>query len=246
MNNLITEHFLQQFRLRSARNKIRMQHEDFEKKLRALAIERRELYKQQRELGWIELEKPIVRGWKRYFVLREDVARSKQKAFFETLLEKINTVQLSHRKDFKKKKRQFGKKIYVDKQQYPLPLSVNDILKLKVTEKELAYFEEREIIKKPYDRPVKRFVFTEPWRFTLRIRPNLITKVRAQDTELEQRITEISNYIDQNNLKGKVDKLLYGYSWRWWKYEDVKAKQRNPFKHKSLVQILDICNQEND
>jgi hypothetical protein len=161
------------------------------------------------------------------------------------LLEKINTVQLSHRKDFKRKKRQFGKKIYVDKQQYLLPLSTCDIVKLKITEKELAYFEVREIFKNPYEKPVKRFVFTEPWRFTFRIRPNIITKVRARDTELEQKIDQINNYITQNGLDGKLNRLFYGYNWRWWKYEG-KAKEKDPFKHKSLTQILDICDQEND
>jgi hypothetical protein len=43
MNNLITNEYLQQFRLRSARHKKRMQHEDFEKNLLSLARERKEL-----------------------------------------------------------------------------------------------------------------------------------------------------------------------------------------------------------
>src|SRR5438309_7971971 len=98
---------LLQFRLRTARHKKRMQHEDRDKQLLALDREEDELYKQQRNLGWIELHPPVVRGWKRYFVLREDVAKAKQAAFFESILSKINTTEYSYRKDFKVKKRKW-------------------------------------------------------------------------------------------------------------------------------------------
>ena len=105
------------FRLQSARRKKRMQHEDFEKHLLALHKEQQQLYKQQQALGWIDLKPPVMRGWKRYFVLRDDVARSKHAGFFEGILEKINKTEFSSRKDFKVKKRKAGKKIYVVRDQ---------------------------------------------------------------------------------------------------------------------------------
>src|SRR5215213_11908918 len=112
MNNKdITENEILSFRIRSRRQKIRAQHEDLEKKLIALHKERRQLYQQQRSLGWVELHPPVMRGWKRYFVLREDVQRSKSAAFFTSILNRINTVQYSSLKDFKVKKRKSGRKI---------------------------------------------------------------------------------------------------------------------------------------
>lgn len=245
MNNLITNEYLQQFRLRSARQKKRMQYEDFEKWLRKLDKEENELYWQRRSLAWTELDPPIVRGWKRYFVLRDDVARSKNKVFFEKLLQKINTIDYSTRKDFKKKKRKFGKKIYVVKPQYLLALDRQYIVKHKFTEKELSFFEEKEVLDKRSKKPVKKYVFAEPWRFVLRIRPNLITKVQIKNIELEQRLSYIHNYIEQNHLRPSMHRLKYGnYKWRY--AEGEKAKERNPYKHKSLIQILNICNQKND
>src|ERR1043165_6753919 len=105
-NDFITND-IRSIRIRSRRHKKRAQHEDFEKKLIALGKERSQLYRHQRTLGWVELHPPVMRGWKRYFVLREDVQRSKGGTFFSNMLNKINTVQYSSRKDFKVKKRKF-------------------------------------------------------------------------------------------------------------------------------------------
>lgn len=244
MNNLLfTNDYLAQFRLRTARHKRRMQHKDFEKGLRALDREHHELYNQQGSLGWIELDTPIMRGWKRYFVLRDDVLRSRQKSFFETLLSKINTTDYSSRKDFKKKKRKFGKKIYVVKPQELLMPDKHYLVKHKFSDKELTYFEEKLIYRKWHKEPVKVFVFTEPWRFVLRIRPNIITHTRLRDVVLEQRIKRIDTYIEQHDLKGTINRLVYGHhKWHW--FGEDKAKERSPYKNKSLQQILNECRQE--
>ncbi len=99
-----------------------MQYEDFDKQLLKLHREEDTLWKQRANLGWEPLTPPVQKGWKRFFVLREDVARSKQADFYERILKKINTYAQSYRKDFKGKKEGEGAryKKYVVKKQYLL------------------------------------------------------------------------------------------------------------------------------
>ncbi|MGV3588803.1 MAG: hypothetical protein ACO1OF_17490 [Adhaeribacter sp.] len=82
-------------RFRSAREKKRLVKLDFEKQLRQLARERCHLLEQKRSLGYEPLKPPVQKGFKRFFVLRDDVAWSPRAAFFQEILDKINTVQYS-------------------------------------------------------------------------------------------------------------------------------------------------------
>ena len=91
------------YRIRTARQKKRMQYEDFDKQL--IALSKEEIILHNHNPGWEPLTPPVQRGWKRFFVLRDDVARSDDAQFFQNILAKINTEKWSYRKDFKKKKR---------------------------------------------------------------------------------------------------------------------------------------------
>jgi len=85
--------------------------------------------------------------------------------------------------------------------------------------------------------PVKRYVFSEPWRFVLRVRPNIIDKVKRRDETIEKRLQEIYNYLRRNNYQRRLDKLLRGYCYNGWKgFEDPREK--HPFKDRSFHQIL--------
>jgi len=227
------------YRLRTARQKKRMQCEDFDKYLIQLHKEEKELIRQERNLGWEPLNPPIQRGWKRFFVLRDDVVRSKHAEFFEKILKKINTHDWSHRKDFLVKKKKRGRKIYVVKPQQILRPYPWQITKLGLTETEMQLFHETwELDWKK--QPVKRYAFNEPWRFVLKTRPNIIDKVRARDEEIEQRLDEIRSWLRDNCFERRQYKLLYGnYRYRWRDY-DMKEKEKNAFAFKSLQQVLDI------
>ncbi|MCY7420269.1 MAG: hypothetical protein LH478_00790 [Chitinophagaceae bacterium] len=226
------------YRLQSARRKKRMQYEDFEKRLLALHKERQALHAQQRSLGWIELKPPVMRGYKRYFVLRDDVARSKHAAFFEGILQKINKVAYSSRKDFKVKKRKGGKKIYVVKDQQLVQPDEYHFSKMNFTDNEIQFFEVRFVKEKWMKEPQKIYVFVEPWRFVLKIRANMITKTRARDEAIERRVHEINSYLERNGLEWKLHRILSGnYKWRW--NEEVKEWEKNPLKNKQLVAIID-------
>lgn len=232
------------YRLRTARQKKRMQYKDFDKHLIQLYKEERALYVQRRNLGWEPLIPPVQKGWKRFFVLRDDVARSKQSEFFQGILKKINTYDWSHRKDFKIKKRRFGRKQYVVKEQKLLQPGEWQFAKLAFTEGEKQMFHEEFSYDKWGGQLVKRYVFNEPWRFVLKVKPNMITKVRIKDVVLESRIEGIRNYLQRNDYRKRQTKLLYGSSrWRYWKAEESKNK-KNPLKNKSVQKIMDELKDE--
>lgn len=227
------------YRLRTARQKKRMQYEDFDKQLLKLNREEKALWMQRANLGWEPLKPPIQKGWKRFFVLREDVARGKQAEFFENILKKINTYDQSHRKDFKVKRRKGARyKKYVVKEQHLLQPQGWHFTRLRFTDAEKQFFHEV-IVTDKKGNTFKRYVFNEPWRFVLRVRPNMIDKVKKRDNVIEARIKAIMAWFNQDLNRNRLNKLLYGndrYSrWRGWKKPDVYE-----FKNKSLSQIMDL------
>lgn len=230
------------YRLRTARQKIRMQYEDFDKQLIQLYKEEKALYRQQRNLGWEPLVPSAQKGWKRFFVMRDDVARSRNAEFFQDILNKINTCDWSCRKDFMVKKRKFGRKKYVVKEQKLLKPWEWHFEKLKFNDREKQMFHEEFHYEKWSKNPVKRFVFNEPWRFVLKIRPNMITRIRKIDSELESRIKEIDSYMERNDYEGRLDRLLRGsHKWKEWKWKGYgRFDEADPFANKSLHQILDL------
>ncbi len=90
----------------------------------------------------------------------------------------------------------------------------------------------------------KVFVFTEPWRFVLRIKPNMITKTRVIDIELERREKEIYYYLERGDHWHRLRCLLDGYSnWKEWKFKS-KDDRINYIKNKSIEEFLDIIQSE--
>jgi len=225
------------YRLRTVRQKKRMQYEDFDKKLLELNREEDRLHKQRRDIIWVPLKPPVQRGWNRFFVLREDVAISKHAEFFENILKRINTCDWSHRKDFMVKYRRFGRKKYRVKKQSLWRPDEWRFNRLGFTDGEKLLFDvvwemdsRREL--------VKRYVFREPWRFVLRVRPNVIDKVQKRDAMVESRSQEIRNYLDANMYRCRLNKLLHGYErYGWWKGE--RKREKNLLKNKPLQRILE-------
>jgi hypothetical protein len=229
------------YNLRTARQKKRMQYKDFDKRLIGLHKEEKALYEQKRNLGWEPLHPPVQKGWKRFFVLRDDVAKSRHAVFFEDILKNINTCTWSHRKDFKVKKRRFGKKSYVVKPQYLLKLNSRKFEELNFSDREKQFF--HEVWEYDWSKVlVKKFVFTELWRYRLIVKPNMIDRIRKIDAELETRLDEIDEYLEKNNYRGKQIKLVHGRGWRSRSgLEHEKYNEENPLKNKSLSRVLDEC-----
>ncbi len=226
------------YRLRTARQKKRMQYEEFDKQLIKLYKEECRLHDLQKNLGWEAVQPPIQKGWARSFVVRDDVARSRHAVFFEGILKKINTYDYYWRKDFKKKKKKQGKKIYVVKPQYLLRPYGHEFEKMQFDDNEKQFF--REVWELDWRKqPVRRYEFTEPWRFVLKIKPNMIEKIRIKDAVLESQMKEIDNYLCRNDYRKRQRKLVYGYYQYNWKPVE-KYGEADPYKNKSLLQVLDL------
>jgi hypothetical protein len=229
------------YRLRTKRHKIRMQYKDFDKQLRQLNREETKLRQQRNKLGWQPLLPPVQRGWKRTFVLREDLDRTANAAFFNNILQKINTVDRSWRKDFKKKKRYMGRKIYAVKPQYLKKLDLWEWKKADFTAKEQQFFQCILIIdKKGYVK--QQHEFLQPWRFVLKVLPDMIDKVRIKDAVLEQRLQEIRNCITRNGYNGRIYKIVYGGN--KWRGNSKPGAEKNGFDSKPLGQVLYEVNEE--
>ena len=176
-----------------------------------------------------------MKGWKRFFVLRDDVARSKDATFYKGILEKINTIKTSNRKDFKKKKNRFGRKNWIVRTQELFQPTHSELVKLKFTEKELMLFSETLVKDKYRNRLVTKFIFKEPWRFVLKIKVNWITKIRIVDATLENRDAEISNYLDKTGNGFILNRLLDNTCSK--KYAANKRQYRN--KKLLVREVLD-------
>jgi hypothetical protein len=232
------------YRLRSARQKKRAQYEDFHKQLIQLDKEHSALWRKKQNLGWEPLVPPVQKGWKRFFVLRGHVAKSKHATFYENILKKINTYDWSHRKDFKVKRRKFGKKIYVVKQQELLQPYDHEFARLGFTEEEKQLFQPEFFYYKSHVAPIVKYVFNEPWRFVLRTRPNIIDKVKVKDREIESRMKQIDDYMYGNAYYGTLERLLHGNRRRGIDRPDEKYNEKNPLKNKPLHEILDELKEE--
>jgi hypothetical protein len=247
MDNRLIKQFgddILSYRIRTKRQKKRAQYKDFEKYLIQLHREEKELYRQRQDLGWMDLNPAVQKGWKRFFVLRDDVTQSRYADFFDNILKKINTYDWSHRKDFKVRKRRYGHKTYVVKTQRLMEPYGYHFRRLNFNEIEKKFFHVEYRVEKWSREPSIHYVFNEPWRFELRVRPNIIDKVRCRDEVLEARLNQISDYLRWNDFRKKQRRILYG-SFKWRDYDrNDEYYNWNQINDKPLWRIIDEAGQD--
>ena len=227
-------------RLRNLRSRKRIVREDHEKYLRECIKRQKALFKQRRELPLVPLEKPYQKGYVRFFVLREDVRQGKQADFFATLLAKINTYQYADNRKFQKKKKRRGKRIYLPRKQELLSFRqwewVDAIEKGKLVAEECKYFMKVE----RYNSVCKRFEiyyeFAEPWRFELRVKPNMITHYRPLDIAIERELAELDKIISDYKNWGIIHSKIYGGSYSWNQYQK-RYTPKEKYKRTPLKEI---------
>ncbi|MGM5630600.1 hypothetical protein O2K51_06810 [Apibacter raozihei] len=184
-------------------------------------------------LGFEELETPIRKGYERLFVLREDVRENKKSDFYQNILNKINTYRYSNEKKFAKRKR----KKRLSKHKYKLAEIQQILLEPEKHHFEKLTFKEDEkklfILIQYYDYQSRKwkekYVFSEPWRFVLKVRPYFITKIRKKDWELEKRRDEIDRIIYEDKINSLRLQKIKSRSNRWKSWLGEKEKyQLNP------------------
>ena len=232
--------YIQGSRLRSSRTRKRVAKTDYEKYLRQCCDRHAELEKQKRTMPLVPLEKPYQKGYVRFFVVRDDVKRSKLGAFFENLLAKINTYQYADNRKFQKKKKRRGKRVYIARKQELYTFSQWEweraLEREKFTQKERAYFARIECFNRQKDRFEIHYEFTEAWRFELRVKPNMITHYRPVDIAIERELAELDKIINDHKNWGIIHSKIYGGSYSWNQYQK-RYTPKEKYKRTPLKEI---------
>lgn len=245
MDNFATEqNWVMSRNLHPKRWKTRRKQTASDKKIIALYKELQYLWHIISNMEYEELEVPIQRGYKRLFELSESIKWGNDAAFFQGILNKINAVQYSKDKQFKKvRSKRIGK--------YKYRKRGNPILK-DLTEKQFEALGEKE---KRYFYPIEtyysntklwiiRYRFAEPWRFEIRIRPNMLTKIQKRNWEAERRKGEIEAYLVTKKKFIKTEKTRRAYQW-WLKDEwYYRPPLENPLQNKPLHKVVEEYNEE--
>lgn len=221
-------------RIKSARRKRRLVKTDRDKQLIQLYKRRKELWEQQKQLPWVPLDQPYQRGWKRFFVLREDVKRSPKAEFYEALLTKINTTDYHHDRSFRVKKHRKARHRYVVEKQLLRGFDVYDwkYTELNLSEQERACFTLVEIHSGgKTQQSYFRYVFTEPWRYVLKVAPHIVTHRRLKDSDIERELARIDNHINNYDLAPRIALLTQGRGYRWNGWYCKPTKHINKFKN---------------
>jgi hypothetical protein len=197
-----------------------------------------QLYREQEKLyhdKWvkpsIKLDKPYQKGWKRYFKVREDVARGPLGKIAEKILSVINRIDYSSREDFMKK----GRK---SKKYEPIKLGVGVI-------------DAREWEKKKYPASWKKYFrlyeskwgqlyyqFQFSWWFTEIIEKHMITHYYEADAEIDSRIAEINKVIEHNKLDAVYMGMKKGRNLDEWDLSLERKKERNKLAKKEMKKVL--------
>lgn len=239
MDNYELPFDVMQYKLKTARRKKRLQKKDFDKQVIQIRKKRTQYWQQQSYLPWVPLETPYQRGWKRHFVLREDIRRSAMAGFYQELLKNINTFQFNSDKSFKVKRKRKQRKMIVDRKQFlrefPEWQWDNDKYH-SLNELEKTHFH----LYEKWDNKGKTlkmvYRFNEPWRYILKVVPNMITHVKLADSQLEQDIKRLDNFITQHQIEARIYKLTGG-AYHYWKWADFDKPRYIESKKEALRQI---------
>ncbi len=202
-------------------------------------IDLRRLYKKYQDvwdaifkLPRIKLDKPRFAGYKRFFVLREDIANRKDARELREILFLINNVRYSRIKDFSEHDIEDPPWNYKQKIK---TLDEKQFNKLNPHQKKFFWRTE----KVSHRKIIVRYVFQFPYYFVYKIKHHYITEVPLIVPELESLRKEITNKIDDNNLWPKIDHMLGRCRNDERDYTGSKARILDYLSMKEMVEDLE-------
>jgi hypothetical protein len=207
------------------RRQKRMDKKENEKDLISLWKKKMKLMQGKRALNWVELSKPERWGYKRFFVLREDVAKSREAEFLKGILKLVQNTVFSRDKKFEYKD-------YKTKKKLPIEQSVGFIAhkdwnKLiaenKLTEKQKNCFEVRWRFNKGGKSGYWVYVLIKDYMFVTKVQLHYVTHRLIINPQLESELKELSNRIETQGLWPKISKV-FGWSNGCKDYIDAKKK----------------------
>lgn len=202
-----------------------------EKSILGLWRKQTRLWNAKRNLNKIELEKPRRHGYKRFFILRDDVAKGRDASIYRPLLKYLQTFVYC-------KDKKFLRKDYKTKKMVPIEQSIQSIDHRSYNKIEPTLTEKQKVLFERYWRqnPINpkngewRYRFKKPWMFVEKIEPHYITHVIEIDPTLESQLREILNKIEANNMMPKINKMM-GWNKNYDDYETIR--------HKLMSKIID-------
>jgi len=189
---------------------LKSEKEKKQKELLSIQRQVNSLHRSIRTLPKVQLDKPRFMGYKRYFVLREDITRRNDAKELREILGAINRIVFSKTKDFTKYDYD-DKKLHWNKQRVNT-LAEKEFKLLNAHQK--TFF--AKVRHSDFRKKEVRHAFIYPYFFVFRIRQHYVTEVPMLDSEIESKLTELQNKINVNHLGPQICKAMS----RSWGYRD--------------------------
>ena len=153
----------------------------------------------------IKLDKPIQRGWRRFYELTRIASSRRDAPILEEILKVVGTVVVHHRRDFRRRKGRGRKLIEIEQPLRPIPLYEWE--RKGYPHAWLAYFH-YEILRERNSQPY--WVFKQPSIYELKVERNWLWYFQEVDPAIETRLSELDRWLDARRgrqrygwLKGK-------------------------------------------
>ncbi len=159
---------------------------------RALAAVREYHALRKKEYHIIKLDKPIQRGWRRFYTLNARARARADRAVLEAILEVIGPVVINHRRDFLKRCGRRSRKL-VEIEQPLNAISYSEWDRKRFPDGWRKYFRSERL-------PGQRqwylgWVFAEPSLYELKIEPNWLWYFREVDPIVASRLSELDSWL---------------------------------------------------
>ena len=170
-----------------------------------------------------KVEKPIPRGWRRFYVLSERAAARRDRPMLEAILAAIGAVVVHHSRDFRSSSSRRRKLVEIEQPLRPIP--IHEWQRKNYPDEWYAHFRYELILEwnrhwQPY------WTFIEPSLYQLRVKRNWLWYFREIDPAIESRLSELDRWLEAHQgwhrygwLKGQPQRDR-------WKDEDT-GKQRH-------------------
>lgn len=214
----------------------------------AIALWRKKirLMNSKRNMNKVELEKPIRWGYKKFFVLREDVAKGPDAKVYLGVLPYIQNTIYCKRKDFTKKS-------YKTKKMVEMEHSLNDISHKKFNEisetltlKQRSLFVKYWYTTKYHSKTIGgewRYRLMKDWMFVPKIDVHYVTHQLILDPLLESELAEIENRIYRDGIWNKIVKHAFGGS--YYDRDDLRKKLIDKYYSDQTHMFLGFGDDEN-
>ena len=195
----------------------------FDKTVLALEREYKELQEAKRAIPWIKLDEPIQRGWKRFYVLRDDVNRRADANIIRDVLKRVKLTQYCDNEAFE----QYNWKA---EQWYPMreemlkPLGIGECDRDPgITERHRKFLIKNSdwFYQHGWKKIVEGYWFKEKWMLEVKVEPHYVTHYQELDAELETKLAHIDKKLYENwKAHGRLIKLHGWHNWSWYDQDE--------------------------